>query len=337
MSVNIECLNEYVQKVGTTVNYWMIRTMGGDYYDAFVDNGYIAIGYNDIPLQKIADLPQDQKIAVRQLKGYIAEHLQMVDNPGHVASQLYRFCILLREGDIVVLPGRSSFRMAVCRVAGPVFEQEGEPRGVCPFRKRIPVTVLKRTSRLCLAPKAQLMFSSRHPVSDISAYAHYIDNTLHDFYDKGDEMHLLLKVNTHHDVSTSQFFAMERFIDLARQYCEENGIDVGNDDIVMKVQMESPGVVHYITKNKKLLCILAFTILFINGGGLKIDTEGFRLDLSTPGLFENISEFLDRRTDRGMREGMKAALDSLRIETPEDFQKAVIGLYNAQNEGRDNY
>ena len=337
MNVNIECLNEYVQKVGTTVNYWMIRTMGGDYYDAFVDNGYIAIGYNDIPLQRIAELPQDHRIAVRQLKGYIAEHHQLIENSGHVASQLYRFCSLLGEGDIVVLPGRSSFRMAVCRVTGPVYEEEENPQGVCPFRKRIPVTVLRRTSRLSLSPKAQLMFNSRHPVSDISSYAHYIDNTLHDFYDKGDELHLVLKVNTPNDVSTSQFFAMERFIDLARMYCEENGVEVGNDDIVMKVQMESPGVIHYITKNKKLLCILAFGILFVNGGGLKIDTEGFKLDLSTPGLFDNISEFMDRRTDREMRVSMKAALDSLQIETPEDFQKAVIGLYNAQNEGRVDY
>lgn len=335
--MNIECLNKYVQKVGTTINYWMIRTMGGDYYDAFIDNDYIAIGYNDIPLQKITELPQDQKIAIRQLKGYIAEHHQMIENPGHVASQLYRFCSVLEEGDILVLPGRNSFRMAVCCVAGPVYEVEREKQGECPFRKRIPVTTLRRTSRLSLAPKAQLMFNSRHPVSDISAYAHYIDNILHDFYDKGDEMHLVLKVNTPNDVSTSQFFAMERFIDLARQYCEENDVEVGNDDIVMKVQMESPGVIHYITKNKKLLCILAFGILFINGGGLKIDNGGFMLDLSTPGLFESVSEFMDRKTDREMRESMKSALDSLQIETPEDFQKAVIGLYNAQNEGRENY
>ena len=74
-------------------------------------------------------------------------------------------------------------------------------------------------------------------------------------------------------------------------------------------------------------------VLLINGGGLK--SEWF--DLSTPGLIKSCSEFLDRQTDRELRESMKEKLDSLGTDTPEDFQKAVIELLKAQNETREKY
>ncbi|MCX8523910.1 hypothetical protein OF897_08225 [Chryseobacterium formosus] len=34
-------------------NYWFIRTHGGDFYETFLDNDYIAIGYDDIRLSAI--------------------------------------------------------------------------------------------------------------------------------------------------------------------------------------------------------------------------------------------------------------------------------------------
>lgn len=63
----------------------------------------------------------------------------------------------------------------------------------------------------------------------------------------------------------------------------------------------------------------------------------FHLDLSTDGIFKNISEYLDRRTDREMRESIKNSMDSLKIDTPSDFQKAMIELYQTQNENRKEY
>ena len=74
-------------------------------------------------------------------------------------------------------------------------------------------------------------------------------------------------------------------------------------------------------------------VLLVNGGGLK--SEWF--DLSTPGLIKSCSEFLDRKTDRELRESMKEKLDSLGTDTPDDFKKAVIELLKVQNETREKY
>lgn len=332
MIENITFLNEYVQTVEHTNSYWMVRTMGGDYFDEFVNNHYIAIGYNEISLHELRGVPLDDSVAVRQLRDHIHELFPEASRPGHIASQLLRFCNGINVGDIVVLPGYSSYRLAVCRVVGESFEVP-MPAGNCKFKKRIPVEVLRVTDRTKLSPKAQMMFNSRHPISDITEYASYIDSGVLDFYNKGEETHLLLKVNTEADVTFDQYQCLFEFLKLAIMYCNENGMKADVSDVVIKTQMESPGSVHFISKNKSILFAVGFMILFINGGGLKCEY----FDLSTPGIIQSCSDFLDRETDREFRESMKAKLDSLKTDTPADFQKAVIELLKVQNETREKY
>ena len=339
MIPNINSLNDYVQNVSYSANYWLVRTMGGRYYRDFIDNGFIAIGYNEITLQKLHGLNEDEKNALVELKNDMAEHHQAtIAQPGHAASQLLRFTRHIGLGDILVIPS-SSNQVAICHVTGNVYEctdASGED-GQCPFYKRIPIRVDKLTSRSKMSAKAQLMFNSRHPISDITPYAAYIDNTMLDYYNKGEETHLLLKISTYSEVTASTFYSMDGLFKLAEGFCRENEIDGSAADVTMKVQMESPGWLHFITKNKRYLGVLGAFILLINGGGLKVDINDFHIDLSTDGLFKNVSEYLDRSQDREIRQSIKQTLDSLEIKTPEDYQKAVIELYKTQNEARSKY
>ena len=203
--------------------------------------------------------------------------------------------------------------------------------------KRIPVNVERVMRRRLLAPKAQLMFSSWHPVSDISAYAAYIDNAVHDYYKKGEETHMMLKINTEDDVDASTFYNIENLFKFAEGYCREYGIEGTASEVILKVQMESKGSLRFISKNAKFIGIVGALILLINGGGLKIENGSYSFDLSTDGVIKNVSEYLDRQQDREMRESIKNSLDSLKIKTPEDFEKAVIELYRTQNEARNRY
>lgn len=50
--ITIEQLNDYVQKVQESTGYRMVRTMGGDYYEEFDKEGFVAIGYNEITLHE---------------------------------------------------------------------------------------------------------------------------------------------------------------------------------------------------------------------------------------------------------------------------------------------
>ena len=340
MNINIENLNQYVQRVSYTANYWLVRTMSGHYYRDFVEDGYIAIGHNEVPLDFIRHLNEEERLAIAELKGHITEHmLATINNPGHAAAQLLRFCRHINTGDIVIVPGYSCGDIAICRVTGEIYEEPSAGTAVsrCPFMKRIPVRVERIMKRRLLAPKAQLMFNSRHPVSDISAYAGYIDTAVLDYYNKGEETHMLLKIDTDEEVNASTFYNIQKLFELAEGFCRENGIEGTATDVILKVQMESKGTLRLISRNMKFIGVIGAIILLINGGGLKIEKEGFNLDLSTDGLFKNVSEFLDRRQDREIRESIKNSLDSLKIKTPDEYEKAVIELYRTQNEARERY
>ena len=53
MEAGIERINDYVFNVSHNVHYWMVRTMGGEYYHEFIEKDFIAIGYNEIALSEL--------------------------------------------------------------------------------------------------------------------------------------------------------------------------------------------------------------------------------------------------------------------------------------------
>lgn len=333
---NIVSLNKYVHTVEHSNSYWMVRTMSGNYFDEFVKGKYIAIGYNEIQLSEISEISVDDNAAITLLKNKVAEIYKDAVRPGHIVSQLIRFCKGINVGDIVILPGPSSFRLAICRVTGETFENVGACTE-CPFQKRIPIEVIKVITKTILPPKAMLMFNSRHPISDITPYASYIDDSLLDYYNKNDETHVVLKINTEKDVSVSTFYAIEQLFKITEDFCKEQNIGGSSSEVALKVQMESKGALHFISRNKYFLALVALGILFINGGGLKIKYKNCDLDLSTHGLFGSYNEYMDRKADRALIESIKKSLDSLRISTPDEFKKAVIELYQKHNDAREKY
>lgn len=339
MEAEIERINEYVLSISHDTHYWMIRTMGGKYYQEFIENHFIAIGYDNITLDDISNVDENDNVTVNALRQQIIELYPDISRPGHVLSQLLRFCKQIHTGDIVILPGYSSHEVTICRITGAVYEHEEEDiiERECPFHKRIPMEIIRTTNRLALPPKAQLMFGSRHPISNIDDYATYIDSSIMDYYEKGDETHIILKIDTDEDVPATDFFNLYKIMKLAEGFCAENNIDGTADDAIMKVQMESKGMLHLISSKKTLLAFIALGIMFVNGGGLNIHYGDFNLDLSTQGVFHSYSEYLEREMDRDMKASIKKSLDTLQIKTPEDFQNAAINLYEAQNRNRNRY
>ena len=344
---DVEKLLEDVKTINSKSKYWMVRSMGGDYFHEFITRGYIAIGYNEISLNEIkfaiskGDKANDQlkeiiesKIALGIMKNGEGED----PNPQYVAPQLLKFCRDIQIGDIIVIPGRNSDNIAIARVDSGVYEaqQISHLDGVCQFIKRRKIAVIRTLYRSSLSPKMQLMFNSRHIVSNIEAYAPYVDSCISDFYEKDNEIHLVLRIKTEKEVNTQNFFSLYKLFQITEDFCKENNIQGNAADMIMKVQMESRGDFRLSAKNKMFIWLVALTILGINGGGLKIQCKNFSFDLSTDGLIEKFSDFLDREVDRGTKESIKNTLDSLEISTPEDF-KVAIELLQEQNSNREKY
>lgn len=324
--------------------YWMVRTMSGSYYGDFLRNGYIAVGYNDISLDVINSLPANENLAKEQLKEKIKKIRVELRNIAYPTSQLLRFTRDIKRGDIVIIPSSGATHVAIGTVESDVYEDTNpniDSEHKCGFFKRRKINWKLSCRRGKLPPSLQLMFNSRHILSDVTSYAPYVDSVINDFYVKDDTMHMVLNIRTKDEVSFDDFFDLKAIDYLVDGFCRlypQYGEGISPEDrIVMKVQMESPGALRLAAKVFKRLFYFGLFTVAITGGGLEYTAkDGTKFKLHTDGLIGAISKYLDKEADRELVKAAARAVDSLKIEAPSDMQP-ILELMKTKNEGRDKY
>lgn len=331
--VNLPTILEKTVSIPPKRHYWLVRTMSGDYYSDYLSNHFIAIGFDSISLKDIWAARQQGENAQKYLSELIKNRYEKTDqnvNYSYAAAQLLRFCYKIQEGDIVVVPGRSNDRrVTIGIVEGKPFEElnkKAEAKTDCPFYKRIKVKWCGKFLRNELNPVLQLIFNSRHIVSNIDDYAQYIDSTIYNFYQKGNITYLVLTVKTHEDIPSNDFMFIGDVLTLLSDYMEEQNIEMNINDIRMKACVQSPGDIILFATSGQGICLIGLIILLLNGGTFKI--EKFGLDLSSKGILKNLSEFLDRRRDRKQIKALCKKLENLRIEDPKDLLDILKKLKN---------
>lgn len=315
----------------------MVRTMAGAYYADFIRQNYIAIGYNEISLQQLNNLPQSNKQAKEALRALFEDAYPENRSSGHPVSQLLRFAREVRIGDIVVIPSESAMHVAIGIITSEMYEVEElsfDAENRCQFKKRMRVDWKSFSRRKKLSPSLQMMFVSRHPISDVTSYAPYIDSQISDCYMKNEEMNLVLKISTRRDVDWDDFFKLKSLTALTEQFCMNYNLNLGDDPIHMKIQMESPGFLRLSSASTGKLLILGLIVVAISGGGIRCERIGLNMTTGgIPAILEAISDFKDREADRRLVDAAANAMDSLKIQAPADLIEAL----KVRNEIRDNY
>jgi hypothetical protein len=324
MSINFDQLISHALNFKVDRSYWLIRTMDGDYYDEYVSKGFVAIGYDDVSLREVKLAASKGEAAHRELTAIIEskDSKQAKDkqrNAGYASSQLLTFCTKVEVDDIIVIPSRSSGRICIGTASSKMFEIDSAPKGEnsCPFKKRVEVKWGdKEYFRHGLNPKMQLMFSSRHIISKVNAYSELIDSSVHNFYQKGDRCYLVLRVNAQGNVSASDMSAVFELLALLEEFAQEQNLPYRADDIQIKVCVQSPGDI-VMSASPAIILALGAIVVLIFGGAYKRNGED--IEISTPGILEGISNFLDRRQDRIKSRNLTEKLKNMQIEDPSDL------------------
>nr|DAV70577.1 MAG TPA: hypothetical protein [Caudoviricetes sp.] len=333
-----------LKTLNQNTKYWMVRTMSGSYYRDFLRNGYIAVGYNDISLDTLNSLPANDNLAKEQLKVTMKKLYETLRNISYPTSQLLRFTREIKCGDIVIIPSSGASHVAIGIVESDVYEDTNpdiDSEHKCKFYKRRDIKWKLSCRREKLPPALQLMFNSRHILSDVTNYAPYVDSVINNFYVKDNTMHMVLNIKTQKDVSFDDFFDLKAIDYLVDGFCKlypqyADGINP-DDRIVIKVQMESPGALRLAAKAFKRLFYFGLFTIAITGGGVEYTSkDGTKFKLHTDGLIGAISKYLDKEADRELVKSAARAVDSLKIEAPNDMQP-VLELLKTKNEGREKF
>ena len=332
MELDIQSLFQKTDSIINQRKYWLVRTMGGDYYADFLRGDYIAIGYDGIFLNDIQYALSKYKNPNSYLQD-IFKSRGIKGNSGYAVSQLLKFVDSISVGDIVVVPSTNSDRISIGVIESRAYNEANAPIGeeLCSFVKRIKVKWQSETSRKSLNPRMQLLFSSRHIISGIDSYSEFVDSELHDFYQKEDRTYIILKVRSHADISASDFKGIFDIFDLLDEFSMDQKLALDSSHVQIKISVQSPGDIMLWSLVPEVIAMIGLIIVFINGGGLKIEKLG--LNLHTDGLLKSLSNFLDRRRDRILAKQIGEKLSKMELHDPEDFKK----MMGAIREKRDNY
>ena len=338
--LEVKQIFDEIINVRSNTQYWLIRTMGGDFFKEYITRGYVAIGYNEVSLSEIkyavsyGDSAGEMLRTIFETKEQLKKDQEDGEeiNSQYAISQLLKFYKEIHVGDIIVMPGRNSDSVAIARVESEVYEEPNVSKltGVCNFAKRRKITLLKRTCRSALNPKLQLMFNSRHIVSNANNYSNYIDNCISDFYQKDGCTNLVLRVKQEDNIKASDFGIIPELISLVSDFAKEQGFDIDVDDIKAKMCVQSPGDILMFASSWEGITLIGMFILVLTGGEISYSKDsGFKFKVGN--VINSLSEFLDRRRDRKFKEAMQRKLESMKIETPEDLTKVLKEFNDKRN------
>ncbi len=213
-------------------------------------------------------------------------------------SQIRRFVGNIDVGDLVIIPSVNSRYLSFGRITGDVYEEEVPAsdiaEGGCPYRKRRPVAWFKTVKRTDLDPNLYRLFYSQHVVTDANDYAAYIDRTLHSFFRKGDEFHLVIEV-TERGAARGRTLPdyMRALLDIVGAFNAEMNENLPEDDVQFKVNVQSPGFIEVV--GPLVILLIAVTAHAFSGGDIawKLSLKEFSGSIKTPGLLDKILAFRD--------------------------------------------
>lgn len=240
-----------IPEVSWNTKFWMIRSKSGKFFDEFIGKGFIGLGWNVLTKKDI------ERINTKQEKDELREKLKQIYGEEVKTRGAYNKCEYfiydINEGDILVIPGVKSKKIAIARV-GAYFEIEDNSvereievtkqiedgwddtfRILCPYNKRRKIEVLKVLEGEFIHPDLYRALHSRHGLSNIDDIAESVLNSLYDSYFYNGKVTVVHHVQKTGKINTK---ALSRFMYNLSEILENIEEE---DKITSKVNINSPG------------------------------------------------------------------------------------------------
>lgn len=291
-------------------NYWFVRTEGGQLYHVFLEEGVVAIGY---PRIKIPDVTPDvkPKSLYNAMVKQVRQHYPEAKRPGLIAKQIVTFNLGMKKGDVVIIPGPNTTELSFGIIEDDVAHHATLRLGEKDIfeRKARHVHWVKRVQRRRLNPNLFSMFFAHQTISNGKEYASYIDNTLNDFFIKEGKVFLQLPVEKSKDIHARALFeSCLGLLNLADEFMTYAGIPETTEDVEVKVNINSPGMVEFMGYSFTAIATLGILIFAVTGANFSLKVGGAMLEFKTEGLLQKLTEFLAQKSKNNALDEMVSSM-----------------------------
>ncbi len=335
-----------IREIGSNTRFWMVRTKKGYFFDEFIDQKFIALGWNII--SSSTDMG---KQSIDSLKEVIA-HEYGDSRPMGSINKCKSFIYEIKKGDYIVIPNNGSTEIAFVK-AGEYYEDndrsvENELEVIakidnseyeisqvkCPYRKRRHIEILNIVDVNTLGYGLRRAISSYHGISCFDKYATDILNGIYDCFAYLDNIYFSVNINKQGDLKPREISRL--LYALTEFFC---GL-VDEDSISTTINLNSPGSVRiklkngfkYITKFKVQLICMFLAVTGGNAFGVELPgLAGAIKDYRTLGIEVEQKE-VDLEIQKIELESKKVTLENQKIENA----RMILDVYKqAEEQGID--
>lgn len=267
-----------IPEVNEETNFWMIRAKRGFFYDEFVREKFIAIGWNSVKASELHDdITKEQSDALKEI--IKLDYEEKV--PGTALNKCIKFCKEMKVNDLVMIVDKTRITFAT---VGEYFEENrpeytadfereihskirdshkgDETVYKCPYIKRRSISIIKEIREEAFSPYLYKAIAvNRHSLSEVNDYASIILSNCFESYIYKNRLVLAFRVNKNEDISA---IALADFISGAAKLVSNGSEETA--DIVVKTAVHSPGdIILEITKfasSHGFLIMLLYVAIF---------------------------------------------------------------------------
>jgi len=261
--MNLEEIYNNTENISKDKDYWFVRTDGGEYYETFVLNEFIGIGWNYITVDDLKNKSATEvKAKIAHKEGLDIKISKEKSKTTAIYNKLIKF-EQLKKGDVIVIPSRKSSRLSFGEVSDDNTFVKNDTEEGCVFRKRKQIKWLETKNMTNLDPMFHRIKTSRQSIINIKKYESYINNVTHSLFLKNEKAHYIVDIQTKDEINIDE---LVDFISSIRQLSEKvnQHFNLGEDvsTSTIKLNLQSPGKIEFKYIAKKAL-IYSATVMSV--------------------------------------------------------------------------
>lgn len=326
--INIQSIIDLLTIVNPSNNYWFMRTLGGEYYNEFVENNFIAIGYDEIKLTDI----YKAKIGNEYNENLLAEIILNIYpdelRPRYIGTQLIDFTYNIKKGDIVIIPSYSSTNISIGIILEtPVYTgvKNSNYEHYCPFEKRKKVKWLKKNLSFDSLDSKLLYLKYSHRTVTIvnDETSQIIDRLIMPLFIKSNDAHLSINIGQTEPINAFELFnSWIELFEVVEEFAKDENIDFNKNEFDVKINIQSPGTIEFISYSIIGVVILSILVAGLVGADIEADSKILKFKIKTDGIIGKISDFLNNKKDRQFKEQLMKKVKKMNIN-PDELVKIL--------------
>jgi len=302
---------------------WFIRTSAGDYYDDFRFNNYVAIGWDKIPSEwivrkalisktdNVSTMYEAESLLVlseKEFKNKVSDLYPEENRPGLVYGQLNTFYNVMRAGDWIVIPSKSTHKLTI-GILGDILHGDLEERKIVPDKEYVICgythkrsVIWKRELPANYDVYLQRALRAQQTISNITDISGLVFRHLYPVYVVKNEVRITFQKTTDGELNVlSNIDLIGSVIDIADQIAGLYKVEPFEKDVTMKTAVGSPGIIELIIPmlTSSAPMVLGAIMLWLLIG--KYDSEkGVSSGLKT--IFNMVNKHLYDKKERALKD-----------------------------------